>query len=100
LNRTAQLLRLISGYAASAILCEALAPAVFLTSIMDFIMFKTSRRYAAGSSTLSPALERSAQQLLVGKGAVVLRRIEEVTSQFDGTMQCGNRLSFIRRTVN
>jgi hypothetical protein len=29
LNRTAQLLRLIFRYAASAILCEALAPAVF-----------------------------------------------------------------------
>ena len=33
LNRTTQLLQLISGYAASAILCEALAPAVFLTPL-------------------------------------------------------------------
>ena len=65
-----------------------------------FSVLETKAKLSAGDHLIAPALERSAEQLLVGKGAVVLRRVEEVASQFDGTMQCGNRLSFIRRTVN
>src|SRR3984885_11951414 len=48
---------------------------------------------------VAPTLDRSTEQLLVGEGAVVLRCVEEVASQFDRAMNCRDRLSFIRRPV-
>jgi hypothetical protein len=47
----------------------------------------------------TPALECAPEELLVRVGAIHLGRVEEVASQVDGAMQCGNRFLFVRRTV-
>lgn len=46
----------------------------------DLIAIETRAKLRGDHYLMAPALERSAQQLFVGKGAVVLRRVEEVAS--------------------
>src|SRR5712692_8555983 len=62
-------------------------------------VLETKAKFGADYHLVAPALERPAEQLLVGEGTIALGRVEEVASQFDGAMQCSDRLSLIRRTI-
>src|ERR1700732_3323673 len=57
-------------------------------------VLETKAKLGADYHLVAPALERPAEQLLVGEGTIALGRVEEGASQFDGAMQCGDRLAF------
>src|SRR5712692_7096620 len=62
-------------------------------------VLETKAKFGADYYLVVPALKRPAEQLLVGEGTIALGRVEEGASQFEGALQCGDRLTFIRRTV-
>ena len=65
----------------------------------DPVALNTRAKLSCDHDLGAPAFERPTEQLLVGKGTVVLRRVEEGASEIDGAMQRGDRLAFIRGTV-
>src|SRR5271167_4730837 len=65
----------------------------------DPVAVETRTELRSDHYLVASAPERPAEQLLVGKGTIVLRRVEESASQFDRAMNRGDRLTFTRRSV-
>src|SRR5260221_4917421 len=62
-------------------------------------VLETKSKFGADDHLVAPALERPAEQLLVGEGTIALGRIEEGASDLDCTVQCRDRFLLIRRTI-
>ncbi len=60
---------------------------------------ETKAKLGGDHHLVAPALERPAEQLLVGERTIALGRIKEGASQFDGAMKSGDRFSLIRWTI-
>src|SRR5271165_3837439 len=73
-----------------------LGPA-FDTDLLSVVEAKA--KFCRDHQLVAPAFERPAQQLFIDERTIDLGRVEESASQFDGAIQCGHRLGFIRRTV-
>src|SRR5258707_1842291 len=62
-------------------------------------VLETKTKFGGDDHLVAPALERPAEQLLVGQGTIALGRIEEGASDLDCTVQCRDRFLLIRRTI-
>src|SRR5258708_22159680 len=62
-------------------------------------VLETKAKFGGDDYLVAPALERPAEQLLVGEGTIALGRIEEGASDLDGTVKCSDRFFLIRRTI-
>src|SRR5260370_26028789 len=62
-------------------------------------VLETKTKFGADDHLVAPALERPAEQFLVGEGTIALGRVEEGASDLDGTVKCRDRFFLIRRTI-
>src|SRR5271165_5486153 len=61
---------------------------------------ETKAKLGGDHHLVTPALERPAEQFLVGERPIDLGRVEDGAPRFVAAMQVGDRLTFIPRTVD
>src|SRR5271163_3381364 len=79
-------------------LANVLGPARSLDADL-LSVYEAKTKLGGDYDLVAPPLESPSEQLLVCARTIDLGRVEEVASQFDGAMQCGDRFSLVRRTV-
>src|SRR5258708_9928411 len=62
-------------------------------------VLETKAKFGGDDYLVAPALERPAEQLLVGQGTIALARIEEGASALAGPVQARHHVMLIPRTI-